>query len=159
MITLWTRLNAVFFYATTVLVFLGLGTAVTTLWLPSKPVVSQLRISKLLTLRPQQESIRRPDLQDRAIFTFDLDAGAFFCAFFAGPACPNKWRAPSAPPAAAVEKPRRPSGPNVLCGGGGPLPRARARRRAWLSNPHPKCPRPPPPVHPLQTSDRCSTGT
>jgi hypothetical protein len=123
MITLWTRLNAVFFYATTVLVFLGLGTAVTTLWLPSKPVVSQLRISKLLTLRPQQESIRRPDLQDRAIFTFDLDAGAFYLR---------------------------------ICGGGGPLPRARAR--AWLSNHHTKCTRPPP-VHPLQTSPRCSTGT
>ena len=86
MITLWTRLNAVFFYATTVLVFLGLGTAVTALWLPSKPVVSQLRISKLITLRPQQESIRRPDLQDRAIFTFDLDAGA--CAKHSAPLLP-----------------------------------------------------------------------
>ena len=119
MITLWTRLNAVFFYATTVLVFLGLGTAVTTLWLPSKPVVSQLRISKLLTLRPQQESIRRPDLQDRAIFTFDLDAGAFYLR---------------------------------ICG---PLPRARA---LGFPTTTPNAPAPPP-VHPLQTSPRCSTGT
>ena len=76
MITLWTRLNAVFFYAVSALVFLGLGSAVTTLWMEPSPVVSRLRINKLLTLRPQQESIRRPDLQDRAIFTFDLDAGA-----------------------------------------------------------------------------------
>ena len=81
MITLWTRLNAVFFYAVTVLVFLGLGSAVTTLWMQSHPVVSLLRINKLLTLRPQQESIRRPDTQDRAIFTFDLDAGAVCCAW------------------------------------------------------------------------------
>ena len=77
MITLWTRANAVFFYATTVLVFLGLGTAVTAFWLESKPVLNVLRLNKLLTLRPQQESIRRPDQQDRAIFTFDLDAGAW----------------------------------------------------------------------------------
>ena len=95
MITLWARLNAVFFYAVTVLVCLGLGTWVTTLWMEAHPVVSRLRINRLLTLRAQQQSIRRPEQQDRAIFTFDLDAGApapktlpalaFFSFFFFAP--------------------------------------------------------------------------
>ena len=36
--------------------------------------VRTLRVNRLLTLRGQQESLRRPDVQDRAILTFDLDA-------------------------------------------------------------------------------------
>lgn len=72
--TLWNRANAVFFYALSVLLCLAAASAVTTLWMEPKPVIHTLRVNRLLTLRGQQESLRRVDVQDRAILTFDLDA-------------------------------------------------------------------------------------
>jgi hypothetical protein len=74
MISLWTRANAVFFYALSVLMALACGSAVTALWIEAKPVVNVLGVHKVLTLRPQQESLKR-SAQDRAILTFNLDAG------------------------------------------------------------------------------------
>ena len=75
MISLWTRANAVFFYALSVLLCLACGSAVTALFLEATPVVRVLGVNKVLTLRPQQESLKR-SAQDRAILTFNLDAGA-----------------------------------------------------------------------------------
>ena len=75
MISLWNRLNAVFFYAVTVLVFSACGSAITALWLPASPILRELQVNQIKTLRTQQESMRRPAV-DRAILTFDLDAGA-----------------------------------------------------------------------------------
>ena len=74
MISLWTRLNAVFFYAVTVLVCLACGSAITALWLPSQPILRELQVNQIKTLRTQQESLKRPSV-DRAIMTFDMDAG------------------------------------------------------------------------------------
>ena len=74
MISLWTRLNAVFFYAVTVLVCLACGSAITALWLPSTPILRELQVNQIKTLRTQQESLKRPSV-DRAIMTFDMDAG------------------------------------------------------------------------------------
>lgn len=75
MISLWTRANAIFFYALSVLLCLACGSAVTALWIEPKPVIRVLGVNKVLTLRPQQESLKR-SAQDRAILTFNLDAGA-----------------------------------------------------------------------------------
>ncbi len=75
MISLWTRANAVFFYSLSVLLCLACGSALTALLLDATPVVRVLGVHKVLTLRPQQESLKR-SAQDRAILTFNLDAGA-----------------------------------------------------------------------------------
>ncbi len=79
MISLWTRANAVFFYSLSVLLCLACGSAVTALLLDATPVVRVLGVNKVLTLRPQQESLKR-SAQDRAILTFNLDAGAWAAA-------------------------------------------------------------------------------
>jgi signal peptidase complex subunit 3 len=73
MMTLWNRANAVFFYAVSVLICLAAASSVTTLWLPATPVVRVLRVNKLKSFRVQKESMR-PELQDRAVLSFDLDA-------------------------------------------------------------------------------------
>ena len=68
------RLNAVFFYALSVLFVLAVGSSVPTAWLRPEPVVRLLELRQLKTLRPQRESLRRGEVTDRAILTFDLDA-------------------------------------------------------------------------------------
>jgi hypothetical protein len=43
------------------------------MWLPSSVVVHKLAAKQLLLLRSQRETMRRPDVADRAVVTFDLD--------------------------------------------------------------------------------------
>jgi len=70
---MWTRANALFFYSLTVLFVMAVGSFVTTLRLSPRPVVRQLELRQLKTLRPQRESLQRGEMTDRAILTFDLD--------------------------------------------------------------------------------------
>ena len=71
---MWSRANSVFFFSLSVLLALAVGSALTTPWLPSAPVVRLLQLQQLKTLRPQRESLQRGEVTDRAILTFDLDA-------------------------------------------------------------------------------------
>ena len=73
MYTAWNRVNAVFFFAISVVISLSAGSWVTSLWLPSKPVIRTLKIRALKNFRAQRES-RHPETMDRAVMTFDLDA-------------------------------------------------------------------------------------
>ena len=74
MLNLWSRANSVFFFSLSVLLALAVGSALTTPWLPSAPVVRVLELRQLKTLRPQRESLQRGEVTDRAILTFDLEA-------------------------------------------------------------------------------------
>ena len=73
MYTAWNRVNAVFFFAVSVVISLSAGSWVTSLWLPSKPLIRTLKIRALKNFRSQRES-RHPETMDRAVLAFDLDA-------------------------------------------------------------------------------------
>ncbi len=73
MMTLWNRVNAVFFFSISALMALGALSSVTTLWLPPRAVVRTLRVTKLAALR-EQRTAARAEPQDRAILRFDIDA-------------------------------------------------------------------------------------
>jgi len=105
MISLWTRANAVFFYSLSVLLCLACGSALTALLLDATPVVRVLGVHKVLTLRPQQESLKR-SAQDRAILTFNLDAGASPLPQ------PATWRLVPAGPLNPLPKPPLPRRPH-----------------------------------------------
>ncbi len=66
-------MNAVFFFAVSVIISLSAGSWVTSLWLPSKPLIRTLKIRALKNFRSQRES-RHPETMDRAVLAFDLDA-------------------------------------------------------------------------------------
>lgn len=71
---MWSRANAVFFFSLSVLFALAVGSFLTTLWIRPTYTVSKLELKELKTLRPQRETLHRPEVTDRAIVTFDLDA-------------------------------------------------------------------------------------
>lgn len=76
--SLLTRANNVFFFGIAVLFALAFSAALTTSWMPSAAAVHRFDVAQLKSLRVQRELQRngRRVPRDRAIVSFNLDAGA-----------------------------------------------------------------------------------